>query len=70
MCPEKLTEIKNCYISESVCFAWWQAFKCLSHASSGLLASPPMSCDRLDYDHMTAGVHRRPEEACKMHLKA
>ena len=29
------------YLSESVCFACWQAFTCISHASSGLPPSPP-----------------------------
>ena len=45
------------YLSESVCFAWWQTFALISHASSGLLPGPPISC--LDDDHMTAVVHRR-----------
>ena len=44
---------------QSRCFAWWQAFTCISHSSSGLLASPPRSCDCLDGDHVTAVVHRR-----------
>ena len=35
-------------------FAWSQAFAGISLASSGLMHSPPRSCDRLDDDHMTA----------------
>ena len=36
-----------------------QAFASISLASSGLLVSPPRSCDRLDDDHMTAVVRHR-----------
>ena len=40
-------------------FAWSQSFAGISLASSGLMASSPRSCDRLDDDHMTAVVHHR-----------
>ena len=40
-------------------FAGSQAFVDIPLASSGLMGSPPRSCDRLDDDHMTAVVRRR-----------
>ena len=43
---------------QSVCIRLVQAFTGISLASSGLLVSPPRSCDRLGDDHMTTVVHR------------
>ena len=47
---------------QSLCFRLVQAFAGISLASSGLLASPMRSRDRLDDDQMTAVVHRRRGE--------
>ena len=40
-------------------FYFAASFHVIWHVSSGLLGSPPRSCDRLDDDHMTAILHRR-----------
>ena len=54
------------YLSESVFFAWWQAFTCISHAFSGLMASlrHEEACE------MHIKACQQAKHACEMHIKA